>query len=345
MEKFTYFTTERYKLPKYGFKIHVSATVESYEKVFDLTKRYLLKQKLYYKYLSTREDFIKNISKTEFPAESGKLFTIYPENIKAAEKILEDLSEILVKFDRVYILSDRNFHSSKTVFYRFGFFQNIDGCTLVRNGKIWKDFQKTYFDLPAWLVDPFYQEKKELNEKNRLNDLDLTKIIRQNNGGNIYFGTLKNQKIIVKESRANILTFVNLKSEELRKNEFLMSEFLNSANFSQPIEKFRAWINHYYVYKFIDGQTLREFQSNFSLFDNLTVDKLVIFSTIIQQLIEILEEAHHKNVILDDIHPDNFLIDKANKIHFIDLEFAHKFDESRKVTAKTEGFYLKVGQN
>ena len=44
MEKFTYFTTERYKLPKYGFKIHVSATVESYEKVFDLTKRYLLKQ-------------------------------------------------------------------------------------------------------------------------------------------------------------------------------------------------------------------------------------------------------------------------------------------------------------
>ncbi|TKV18747.1 serine/threonine protein kinase, partial [Citrobacter sp. TBCS-11] len=102
------------------------------------------------------------------------------------------------------------------------------------------DFQKTYFDLPAWLVDPFYQEKKELNEKNRLNDLDLTKIIRQNNGGNIYFGTLKNQKIIVKESRANILTFVNLKSEELRKNEFLMSEFLNSANFSQPIEKFRA---------------------------------------------------------------------------------------------------------
>ncbi|MCE2142033.1 serine/threonine protein kinase, partial [Streptococcus thermophilus] len=41
------------------------------------------------------------------------------------------------------------------------------------------------------------------------------------------------------------------------------------------------------------------------------------------------------------IHPDNFLIDKANKIHFIDLEFAHKFDESRKVTAKTEGFYLK----
>lgn len=54
-----------------------------------------------------------------------------------------------------------------------------------------------------------------------------------------------------------------------------------------------------------------------------------------------MEEAHHKNVILDDIHPDNFLIDKANKIHFIDLEFAHKFDESRKVTAKTEGFYLK----
>lgn len=90
-----------------------------------------------------------------------------------------------------------------------------------------------------------------MNEKNRLNDLDLTKIIRQNNGGNIYFGTLKNQKIIVKESRANIF-FVNLKSEELRENEFFMSELLNSADFLQPIEKFSAWINHYYVYKFIE---------------------------------------------------------------------------------------------
>ena len=66
----------------------------------------------------------------------------------------------------------------------------------------------------------------------------MTKIIRQNNGGNIYFGTLKNQKIIVKESRANILTFVNLKSEELRKNEFLMSEFLNSANFHNQLKNF-----------------------------------------------------------------------------------------------------------
>lgn len=117
MEKFTYFTTENYVLPKYGFKIHVSATIESYEKVFALTKKYLLKQEVFYKHLSTREDFIENISKTAAPSESGKLFTIYPENIKTTEKILEDLSEILVKFDGVYILSDRNFHNSKTVFY------------------------------------------------------------------------------------------------------------------------------------------------------------------------------------------------------------------------------------
>ncbi|WP_416433450.1 hypothetical protein QK910_12095 [Lactococcus cremoris] len=185
MGKFTYFTTESYKLPKYGFKIHVSATIESYEEVFGLATNFLSKQEVFYKYLSTREDFIENISKTAAPAESGKLFTIYPENIKATERILVDLSEILVKFDGVYILSDRNFNNSKTVFYRFGFFQNIDECTIVKNGKIWEDFQKTYFDLPAWISDPFYQENNEMNEKNRLNDLDLTKIIRQNNGGNI----------------------------------------------------------------------------------------------------------------------------------------------------------------
>ncbi|MDM5145099.1 hypothetical protein ICE98_02227 [Lactococcus lactis] len=40
MGKFTYFTTESYKLPKYGFKIHVSATIESYEEVFGLATNF-----------------------------------------------------------------------------------------------------------------------------------------------------------------------------------------------------------------------------------------------------------------------------------------------------------------
>ncbi|CAM3233831.1 hypothetical protein GHI93_12145 [Lactococcus hircilactis] len=70
MEKFTYFTTDRYKLPKYGFKIHVSATVESYEKVFDLTKRYLLKQKLYNFYTKSYEEgFLKGYEGYKFIKE------------------------------------------------------------------------------------------------------------------------------------------------------------------------------------------------------------------------------------------------------------------------------------
>lgn len=51
-----------------------------------------------------------------------------------------------------------------------------------------------------------------------------------------------------------------------------------------------------------------------------------------------MAKLHLHFAILDDIHPDNFLIDKAYKIHFIDLESAHKFNELEKVTAKTKGF-------
>ncbi|WP_240424411.1 hypothetical protein [Lactococcus allomyrinae] len=311
MEEFTYFATERYLLPKYGFKIHISATLESYEEVFDLTKKYLSNKELFYKYLSNRENFIKNISKTASPAESGKLFTIYPSNIKETEKILRNLSDTLKELDGIYILNDRNFHMSKTVFYRFGFFQDVDNRKIENKGSVWKDFQKTYFDLPQSIDDPFYQKPE----------------------------------IVEKESRPNILAFEGLNSGELRRKEFLISKLLNSNHFLRPVKSFRYWINNYYVYKFIKGKTLCDFQSKLFLFDDLTAEKLMVLKKIVYQLICILEEAHRKNIILDDIHPDNFWVSDDNEIFFIDLEFAHQFDEKGKITANTEGFYLEEWSN
>lgn len=317
MEEFTYFAAERYLLPKYGFKIHISATLESYEEVFYLTKKYLSNKELFYKYLSNRENFINNISKTASPAESGKLFTIYPSNIKETEKILRNLSNTLKELDGIYILSDRNFHMSKTVFYRFGFFQDVDNRKIENKGSVWKDFQKTYFDLPQWIDDPFYQKPEIVEKENQLSELNLKKIIHQSNGGNIYFGSLKNQEIIVKESRPNILAFEGLNSEELRRKEFFISKLLNSNHFLRPVKSFRYWINNYYVYKFVKGKTLRDFQSKLFLFDDLTAEKLMVLKKIVYQLICILEEAHRKNIVLDDIHPDNFLVSDDNEIFLL----------------------------
>ncbi|MDV2631397.1 serine/threonine protein kinase [Lactococcus lactis] len=343
--KFVYKTTNNYELPKYGFKIHVSSTLENYDTIFYLVKKYLSKKNLFYKYLASRQEFIKNISKIEAPSESGKLFTIYPPNIKIAEQIMLELSEILCNFEGIYILSDRNFRESNTVFYRFGFFKNVDNCEIEKNGKVWKDYQKCYYDSPSWIKDPFYHEKNSSIGESPLKTYHLTEIIQQSNAGNIYLGNYNNTKVIVKECRDNILMFEGMPCSKLRDNEYFISKDLDSKFFLQPIKKFKVWINNYYVYKYIEGQNLADWENRFFLFENVNQEKLDILTQVIKNLIELLLLSHTKKIALDDIHPNNFIIDRNNKISFIDLEYSHHFNQSINITAKTDGYFLKKWEN
>lgn len=70
-----------------------------------------------------------------------------------------------------------------------------------------------------------------------------------------------------------------------------------------------------------------------------------ILTQVIKNLIELLLLSHTKKIALDDIHPNNFIIDRNNKISFIDLEYSHHFNQSINITAKTDGYFLKKWEN
>ena len=110
---FEYRNMDAYTLPHFGFKIHISATMNNYQQLFDSINLYLENEKISWKYLKNKEAVEYNFSVQESHAESGKFITIYPKNTEHFKVILEKLYSLIPNSQEgIYILSDRNYKDS-----------------------------------------------------------------------------------------------------------------------------------------------------------------------------------------------------------------------------------------
>ncbi|WP_455906962.1 class III lanthionine synthetase LanKC N-terminal domain-containing protein, partial [Streptococcus equi] len=287
--------------------------------------------------ISKQENILKNFSIFEEITSSGKLVTVYPTTTLQFKEILADLYKIIPNSaDGIYILSDHPYRDSNNIFYRYGFFKEIPEYTkngiptlIGPNGEIWQDYPKTYFDLPSWIDD--IQDIK-LQEKSYLSDnYRIDQIVHSSNGGNIYKGvsTKTNRSIIMKEAKPYILFFNDVEKRILRQNEYQISQKINNF-IPTPLEEIEEWINKYYIYGYIDGISLTSYVTPLTLFSYKTtkeeenIEKFKQFLTVISNLFELVDYFHENNIILNDIHADNFLI-ASNSIYFIDLEASYEY--------------------
>lgn len=328
----------------FGFKIHVSATFQNYKLILKKVRPYLETNKIAYKFVDNEEEVYKIFSVFESSAEAGKLVTIYPSPTML-NNVLEDLYALLPqKEDGIYILSDRPYKDSSLLFYRFGLFQDVanvyqDGIPTITTieGETWQDYPKPYFDLPTW-IDDIQPPQKETNESYLRKHYKVNAIIHQSSGGNIYLGeTLKDQQqIILKESRPHILSFYNVEKKELRKKEYDLALKLKNLNVKQvplPIESVDEWINSYYIYSYVSGESLTDFCKNYGINAYSRKHKtknLRLFNKfidIVDELIKTIIYFHSKEFVLNDIHPDNFIVNKKNELSFIDLENSYLYGD------------------
>jgi hypothetical protein len=149
-----------------GFKIHVSATLESALPLLDIVVPVCVDQKIDFKIKGDPALLRMSNSKIEHRGYSGKFMTLYP----ADERELVDAIETLylrTKDARVsgpYILSDKRYKDSRVLYYRFGGFRppqrlNVDGTRtdllVSPSGEQVPDQRLPYFHLPEWVRDPF----------------------------------------------------------------------------------------------------------------------------------------------------------------------------------------------
>lgn len=340
---YTYRNLEHLPSILFGFKIHLSATYQNYQSILDIAIPYLDKHDIAYKYIENKEDIFKVFSLSETAAEVGKLVTIYPSPADLIAT-LDDLYRLLPKNeDGVYILSDRPYKDSKLLFYRFGLFR--DSKSVYKNGiptltsldgEEWQDYPKTYFDLPSWIDD--IQPPHKTTESYLGQTYTVTSILHQSGGGNVYVGNDNKYMtpVTFKEVRPHILSFYDVEKKELREKEYSLSCYLNENNVHSvitPIERVDEWINTYYIYHYIQGESLTDFTKKYGINsysrDHKTKNLRLFqkFLKLVHMLTQTIIYLHDHQLILNDIHPDNFVVDKDRNIHFIDLENSYIYGE------------------
>lgn len=74
--------------------------------------------------------------------------------------------------------------------------------------------------------------------------------------------------------------------------------------------EFIEWENFFVIQEYIDGVTFTEIRADVTLYKDITLHK------IIKESIILLEKIHQKNIILNDISPNNFMLSRKTNLMF-----------------------------
>lgn len=153
-----------------GFKIHISANLDNYEKILNTIYRFCRENKLTFKYISNKNELINNFSGNTTLWSSGKFITIYPQQ-KCFKSIIEKLY-LLPELDGcngIYLLTDRRYKDSNIIFYRYGILK-ADGDRNIYDSEgnyLYTDYLTPKYKLPEHIQEPFPNNKDDISSHSK----------------------------------------------------------------------------------------------------------------------------------------------------------------------------------
>lgn len=334
---FMYVEVNDYKIPSYGWKVHVSATRHNFEKVLDKVSKFCVHCNICFKYICTYERFFYNISKDEFPEISGKFITIYPKSKEHAYAIMCHLANILKYEKGPLVLSDFEFRDSNIVFFRYGILtKHNDDVIVGPENKRFKDLETDFPRLPDWVNLPKGWTTNQ--DEKLITKYHPTEIIRKKNSGNIFLGHSETEPVVIKEVRKYIEEFTGVDATELQLNAWLISRQITPFAAS-PVEAIETRSSIYYVYSKANGISLEEMvsESSFLVEKNRAkrIKSVVQTKRILVNLWRNICLLHDRGYQNFDIHPGNVFATSDGSVQLIDMETVNRTD----YTSHTPGFW------
>ena len=317
------------------WKVHISPKIEDFEIVKKIVHKIATEFGVTYKRVVDR-DAMYLLSSVGVPASQiGKLITLYPSTVSIAKNLLNRLYDELKHYDGIEVISDRPYRDSKVIWYRYGTHTPLDTE---------KEERKPYFVLPENITDPFVSEDQFLTGSIIQKQYTFIKILRRKGEGNIYLAKNKmDEQVVIKEVRKNVYISPNIKKTAQKEFEFqFISRVNNNKNLNIPkaIEKIEEKYSIFYVYAYVQGNSLENFPALVRFMESTSKDKSEILQNIIFQLLNSIRELSFLGIDKLDIHPGNFIISN-NKLFWIDLDYC----ESQTPLFQTRGFWMSQFSN
>lgn len=350
--------------PGQGFKIHLCATSHTAADVLLRAVPLCVAAGAAFKLVCDPRLVDLLNAKTCSRASSGKFLTVYPGADADCPRLLEELSRATADLDGPYLLSDRPYNSSKTVFYRYGGFLprfriNLFGekVPLIQaaDGTLIQDARAPFFQTPPGIVDPFAAAPEPPGALLLQGRYSIRKALRFSNSGGIYVALDEQtgQEVLVKEARR----FVNLTRggrcdaiSNLEKEAHVLQAMQDTGYVPRFMDHFREWEHGFliedYLAERIPLSSFRALEEIGLLVQRpLTADGVRAFcrrfSTLTRHLLRAIETFHARGILLGDLSPSNILVDPADlSVRLIDFEgaFLAGFESDRLGAPVTTGF-------
>lgn len=335
-------------VPSHGWKIHLSATLETATALLACVSAYLATMRVPFKFALDRFIFQLLHGKNWTRGGSGKFITVYPRDEQECGELLEGLYSAAIGFRGPYILSDRRYRDSTIVHYRYGGFQPTKRLTVrgefvpvmtAPDGGVVDDERTPYFRLPDGMSDPFAQPEAECNDTP---DLTLKggrflvgSAIAFTNAGGVYRGTDREtgESVIIKEARpytCQIRPGADAVAS-LRKEHRLLKQLEGTGVAPRAVDFFRDWEHYYLVEEYVEGLVLRGFNAHHAL--ALMVrptwgdaqDFLVRFQRLYARIAEAALVLHERQITFSDLSHYNIIVaSDGDVVKLIDFEGAYE---------------------
>lgn len=305
-------------LPRQGWKVHISCTKLNYQQVLDIVYKFCIENNISFKFIYNKAEFFYCISGENSPLQLGKFITIYPIDKSQFKYIIYSLYKLLENFKGPYVLSDKRYKNSN-IYYRYGVIGSDSDYLIAPNGDKVLD-ERRFYSVPSFEEEPFVNENCIEQENKYIDKIIYPKrIIHQSASGNVYFSIYNEKKAILKEARPYVTGIWGTAIDDL-KNEIKIIDMLKGIpGIPRIYSKFIEWENFFVIQEFIDGVTFTEIRADVTLGKDITIHK------IIKESIILLKKIHQKNIILNDISPNNFMLCRKTKPYVWICDFGSSF--------------------
>lgn len=325
-----------------GWKLHLSARVESLQSTVDRVMPVLLEVGCDFKIIAGTE-LLRDFNAGIFgPGAVGKALTIYPSQDSIVE-LGHRLAVVLRGFEGPRINSDRQIHPDAPVYYRFGPISprlrigdtgKVEVTLEAPDGRIVSGLAGGTYSSPDWVEDPFDSARGSGTHLPRIdggpvigNHYRIVGAIARSHRGTSYraLDLRSGNQVVVKEARA----FVNETSDGdirtyLRNERRILNVLDGIAGIPRMVDHFAYGNDEFLVTTSLGSSNLRDDVVDFGVY-GWESDSPRNVLALARTLVRILDDVHSHGIIYRDLAPKNIVLGPNGEGGLVDFELS-RFD-------------------
>lgn len=324
--------------PEQGWKLHISATVLTANKVLEEVGPFLQSHGAIFKGPASLHELSRiNCGAYYGYTLVGKCFTIYPQSTQEALLLAERLHDLTLGIAAPNIPFDQKFRPNSCVHYRYGAFRsrqitNEDGTFTLAlrspQGELVPDLRQSPTGRPDWISDPFLNrlqvDATDSVETPLKTTFQVFQALTQRGKGGVYkavdVSVQPPRLCILKEGRRHGEPFWDGSDGYWRvKNEGEILRALRSQGVAVPsiYSSFEVEKNFYLAIEFIEGVSLQTLLAKRKR--RLPVRLALEYGL---QLAKLMAQIHSAGWVWRDCKPSNLIITNVGILRPIDFEGA-----------------------